>query len=1427
MRFFSIEKALFFVILTMKNSILVAKVTYLLFLLTFLITPVFSQKFDKYVVKVDVAYETGDYIKARKNNIKFRKKVNKKLGSQNNYVVEYYLMAARNELAMGELVDFNLNYAEAISLSEKVNTDNPKAHTLLLNRISNLLLQNSNPQQAAVYIKLAQEYVDKIEDNEDLKAFTDLNSAAVFSSQGYYAMAIQFILENEKHFSSRALGKETTIDAKTGKLKSVKLDSKEISKRRDEYARLLNLKANSYRLMGDFVKADETFLKAADWIGNNLGKANIRYVENKLWQGNMLAENGLDPKVSRKIYEDALRNLKKQHNESHYLALEIYESLLDSYLVNNELARFKNLNSEYERVLKKYFHKKSINYVKLDAMNFRASLDVDRTKNIEAKVKEILALDVIPEYHITRIKLLDFAYQAALINKTYASADKYLGEILVQKEALFGKKSPEYHLTLTEIANFYIDFTDKVAEAGRIYRESFEKEVVPQVTPGHINYVRTLNHQAKYFESTDKLKKASAKLDEALVATRAKYDNLDIKYGIELTKIADLQIKIGDYADATVNVKEAITILENERRDKINVVYYVTALETHAKLLSLRGEFEESKDLIKYAQKLLFRAEDLTQYDELASIIDLAEVFVKFGQVSETEDLLDKALTAYENLYGNSSRNLVLPLLSYGNLKLFTGEYTEAERFARRALNIAQLQYGKNSSKTAHCNILLARIYTAIGDYEKAQINIERALSIQEEVFGREHIDFAKSLSQKGIVMFYNQEDPEEIELVFEEAKTTIAEKLGSRTPMYADVLKNISLVYIQEHRFDDAFNSLSLAEVIWETRLKAKKNINIASIYTLTGDVYYQQKNYEYAENKYKQAKKLYESFFNPNHPEYVRVISKLAKVYYMQGDKRKAKNSLQEVIDKYDSFIKIYFPALSEREKAKFWNTIKTDYEFYVSLAMTFKDDDPKMIEKVYNNALTTKAILLSSSIKIRKRILNGNDEELKSLYNEWLSKKEFLTTALSMSFEQLAANEINPVQLQDDVEQLEKELSERSELIKESNEQSTITWQDVQGVLKKNEVAIEMVRYRYFDHVFTDSVIYAGLYIKNVKEQRKPSVFTLNNGKDLETKYFNAYRNSIILRRRDHFSNAQYWLPISEVVGPTATIYLSADGVYNQINLEAIPVSDTEYVLDNSNIILVSNTKDIYLNTLKAKPENSIHASMFGNPSYYLEASANIKRSIGQLKGTEAEINGLNKLLEGRGWKIDTKLEKEATEASIKMVDSPEIIHIATHGFFKPASKVQQNALAGQNEAKLAENPLLRTGLLMAGAGDLLNKTKFNYNIEDGILTAYEAMSMNLDKTALVVLSACETGLGDLTVGEGVYGLQRAFMVAGAQTLIMSMFKVSDEATQKLMVNFYQKWLSTGKKRESFVQAKKELRNEFKDPKDWGAFIMIGLE
>jgi CHAT domain-containing protein len=222
-----------------------------------------------------------------------------------------------------------------------------------------------------------------------------------------------------------------------------------------------------------------------------------------------------------------------------------------------------------------------------------------------------------------------------------------------------------------------------------------------------------------------------------------------------------------------------------------------------------------------------------------------------------------------------------------------------------------------------------------------------------------------------------------------------------------------------------------------------------------------------------------------------------------------------------------------------------------------------------------------------------------------------------------------------------------------------------------------------------------------------------------------------------------------------------------------------------------------------------------------------TASTNRTITQLPGTEKEVEELQQLLKQKGWVTDEYIEKSASEEQVKVLSSPKIFHIATHGFYTPAMEESDLEALTESEASVTENPLLKTGLLLTGAGDVLNKTKYNYNMESGILTAYEAMSLNLDQTDLVVLSACETGLGEVSNGEGVYGLQRAFLVAGAKVLIMSMFKVDDAATQELILNFYRKWLSTNNIRQSFIDAKKELRVDYPEPIYWGSFVMIGLD
>jgi len=305
---------------------------------------------------------------------------------------------------------------------------------------------------------------------------------------------------------------------------------------------------------------------------------------------------------------------------------------------------------------------------------------------------------------------------------------------------------------------------------------------------------------------------------------------------------------------------------------------------------------------------------------------------------------------------------------------------------------------------------------------------------------------------------------------------------------------------------------------------------------------------------------------------------------------------------------------------------------------------------------------------------------------------------------------------------------------------------------------------------------------------------------------------------------------------------------NGVFNQINLETMVSSAGDYVIDKNNIVLLSNTKDIVLNKYRDTSFYELStASLFGNPVFYI--NGNIKNdaiaagndivnaftnpvfagTISQLVGAEKEVKELSKLLKLKGWQTDAYLNYAATEKDVKKVESPRVLHIATHGFFMSDLPQWGESDFGEiNENKSIENPLLRSGLLFSGGGDLLNaKTIYDLNSKNGILTAYEAMNLNLDNTELVVLSACATGLGEVQTGEGVYGLQRAFLVAGANTVIMSLFKVSDDITKELMTIFYRKWLATGDKRQSLIDAKKEIRAKYKYPYYWGGFVMIGMD
>ncbi|MFM7193539.1 MAG: CHAT domain-containing protein, partial [Bacteroidota bacterium] len=377
-------------------------------------------------------------------------------------------------------------------------------------------------------------------------------------------------------------------------------------------------------------------------------------------------------------------------------------------------------------------------------------------------------------------------------------------------------------------------------------------------------------------------------------------------------------------------------------------------------------------------------------------------------------------------------------------------------------------------------------------------------------------------------------------------------------------------------------------------------------------------------------------------------------------------------------------------------------------------------------------TKARLLSSSIKIRERIKNSGNVELIKTYNLWTKKNELLTQALSMSSAQLAENEIDTKLLTGEVDQLERDISQQSEIFGQSFENKRVTYENIQKSLAKNEVALEIVRYRHFDHIFTDSVVYVGLYVKS--DNARPKVIHFPYGNQLETHFFRGYRNSVQYRVPDKFSYDAFWAPVEKQIGSNyGTLYLSADGVFNQVNLETLPLPGQpgQYILDKFNIVYVNNTKDLYLRKSAQKsPQKSNTASLVGNPAFY---SPKVKdRAFTDLPGTAMEVNEVRQLLASKGWNASMLTETSATEEQVKSVENPKIFHIATHGFYSPAVEKNIDSELTETESQLSENPLMKSGLLLKGGGDILSLMPYNYNAENGVLTAYEAMSLNLDQT-----------------------------------------------------------------------------------------------
>lgn len=808
---------------------------------------------------------------------------------------------------------------------------------------------------------------------------------------------------------------------------------------------------------------------------------------------------------------------------------------------------------------------------------------------------------------------------------------------------------------------------------------------------------------------------------------------------------------------------------------------------------------------------------------------NLGDLYRHMSDYERAEPVLENAV----KLAGDSPAAAV----SLNNLALVQkalGKYTEAEASFKQALRI-YIAAGKNKHPD-YTNPLnnLGELYRTMGRLQEAVYAFEEVIELRKELLGVDHPNYANALNNLALVEFAigNYTDAEKH---LSECRVIYKKTLGEKDKFYANSLNNLASVYKAEGKLQKAEQYYKECLAIYKTTYGETSDKYGIYLGGLAG-TYRQMKRYNEAIALTLQSMQILKNKLGENHYDYIETEYNLAETYREAGKNAEAEKHYLHSMKGYLQLIEKYFPYLSEKDKTLFYYNVSNAFETFNSFVIQLYKQNPtgkypELLSVMYNNQVALKSLLLKESEKMRMAVASSSDSAVKKDYRQWIADRETIVQYYRLSPEDLATKGINLPQLEVNANNLEQKIAIALKLNSAAFSASTVTWTDIQAALKPGEAATEMVKVDYYNKgKWTDSVYYAALVIG--KNSTTPQMVLFQNGNQLESKNISTYRISMKGRTDDLQSYNAFWLPLQKYLGKATKIYFSPDGVYQQVNLYTLlnPVTK-KYLIDEANISLVTNTKDI----LQARSgSDTRNAVIFSYPDYGsapAESEAPLRWTgfpvLDELPGTKTEADSIKRILSDNRWKIKEYMRKDASEEELKKINRPEILHIATHGFFLKDVKDTTGKIYGIQTEIAKQNPLLRSGVILAGAAAVANNPENFSDKEDGILTAYEAAGLDLSGTQLVVLSACETGLGEILNGQGVYGLQRSFMLAGAKSVIMSLWKVSDNSTRELMTSFYSEWLKdpTGSKQQALREAQLKLRETYKHPFFWGAFVMVG--
>ncbi len=917
--------------------------------------------------------------------------------------------------------------------------------------------------------------------------------------------------------------------------------------------------------------------------------------------------------------------------------------------------------------------------------------------------------------------------------------------------------------------------------------------------------------KAKTLATKENLNKASSSLLKNMEKARAEFDSTDFDYAILVSDNAglfDIKEKGERMAKASSLINLGSSYYNNEElKDEERARFQLEAGE----LAYGSGNYAMAEKKFAAAKKMYEESNLTEDLGYLKTISNEGLLYATMGRFTQAEGFTTGAIDIRKQIFGAQHVGMASSLNNYGVLHYNLGRYNESEKTLADALSIIRTNNLKSSMPYAIILNNQAMLFQAVGRFEQAETFLKEAIDVAEKLENKKSKNHLKFLSN--LALLYQQMGKyQEAEAIY----VGMEKRLGKTNPDYASMMSNQAALYMLMGKEDKIEGLLKNAATIYKDNF-GEQNPAYAKVISDLGNFYRISNRYDEASPLLEKALEIREKTLGKNHPHYVQSQEDLAILQWKNKQPEKAYAIYREVMEKSLGFISTYFPPMSESEKTKYWDVLSPRFQRFYNFALETSPSLPNLVKDLFDYQIATKALLLNSTNKVKQSILNSHDGLLIKDYLTWVDQKEQLARLYAYSKNELKEQKVNLDSIEVATNAMEKRLSERSKDFSEGYSTNKISYSRIRDLLTDNEAVVEIIRVKKFDQGFTDDSKYVALILK--KGVEAPLVKVFQNGQQLETRYAKFYRNAIQQKIADDYSYDQYWGPIDAELQNKKVVYFSPDGVFNQINLNTLKKPGGNYVINRYDLTILGNSKDLIALRNKKAVVAGKNATLLGFPDYG-------GSGIAALPGTKAEIDAIANILKPSGFQLNVLTQTSATESKLKSVKGPALLHIATHGYFlKDVDK--SGSAFGVAMENANDNPLLRSGIMLAGAANTLSGGAMPNlaSNDNGILTAYEAMNMNLEGTQLIVLSACETGLGEVKAGEGVYGLQRAFLVAGADALIMSLWKVDDAATQQLMKNFYAGWIKLGNKQKAFKQAQLQLMTKYKEPYYWGAFVMMG--